>query len=136
MFRAVSLCPSSEVQHCTHSNTYRFCLLLGSGIRMFHPDPSSSSQQNLYDIYPLLCVQCWTPGDGQRYCAKHVEFYSKNKFEKLVGLVGFIIRILHDTRPSKCQNPTRLLSYLVKDRDVFKYKLFIIINSNNKRTDI
>ena len=24
---------------------------------------------------------------------KHVEFYSKNKFEKLVHLVGFIIRI-------------------------------------------
>jgi len=24
---------------------------------------------------------------------KHVEFYSKNKFEKLVYLVGFIIRI-------------------------------------------
>jgi len=27
-----------------------------------------------------------------------VEFYSKNKFEKLVHLVGFIIRIYHDTR--------------------------------------
>jgi len=25
-----------------------------------------------------------------------VEFYSKNKFEKLVDLVGFIIRIYHD----------------------------------------
>jgi len=24
---------------------------------------------------------------------KHVEFYSKNKFEKLVHLVGFVIRI-------------------------------------------
>jgi len=28
---------------------------------------------------------------------KHVEFYSKNKFEKLVHLVGFIARIYHDT---------------------------------------
>ena len=28
-----------------------------------------------------------------RNCPKHVEFYSKNKFEKLVHLVGFIIRI-------------------------------------------
>jgi len=27
---------------------------------------------------------------------KRVEFYSKNKFEKLVHLVGFIIRIYHD----------------------------------------
>ena len=28
----------------------------------------------------------------QRNCPKHVEFYSKNKFEKFVNLVGFIIR--------------------------------------------
>jgi len=33
-----------------------------------------------------------TPDDGQRNCPKHVEFYSKNKFEKLVHLVGFIVR--------------------------------------------
>ena len=39
-----------------------------------------------------------TPDDGQRNCPKHVEFYSKNKFEKLVHLVGFIIRIYHDAR--------------------------------------
>ena len=50
----------------------------------------ASSQHNLY---VLLCVQCETPDDGQRYCPKHVEFYSKNKFEKLVHLFGFIIRI-------------------------------------------
>jgi hypothetical protein len=31
----------------------------------------------------------------QRNCPKHVEFYSKNKFEKFVHLVGFIIRIYH-----------------------------------------
>ena len=41
---------------------------------------------------------CWwrvaVPDDGQRNCSKHVEFYSKNKFEKLVHLVGFIIRII------------------------------------------
>ena len=32
------------------------------------------------------------------------EFYSKNKFEKLVHLVGFIIRIYHDARSSEYQN--------------------------------
>ena len=32
-----------------------------------------------------------TPDDGQKTCPKHVEFYSKNKFQKLVHLV-FIIR--------------------------------------------
>jgi len=31
-------------------------------------------------------------GDGQRNCPKDVEFYSKNKFEKMLHLVGFIIR--------------------------------------------
>jgi hypothetical protein len=34
---------------------------------------------------------------------KYVKFYSKNKFEKLVHLFGFIIRIYHDTRSSECQ---------------------------------
>jgi len=33
-----------------------------------------------------------THDDGQRNCPKYVEFYSKNKFEELVHLVGFIIR--------------------------------------------
>jgi len=55
--------------------------------------PLANSQHNLYDIYLFLCVQRWTPDDGQRNCPKYVEFYSKNKFEKLVHLVGFIIRI-------------------------------------------
>ena len=43
---------------------------------------------------PLLCVQ-WGGGthNGHRNCPKHVEFYSKKKIEKLVHLVGFIIRI-------------------------------------------
>ena len=44
-----------------------------------------------------------TPDDGQRYCPKHVEFYSKNKFRKLVHLVGFIIRIYHDGRSPERQ---------------------------------
>ena len=51
---------------------------------------------------PLLCVQWKTPDDGQRKCPKHVELYSKNKYEKLVHLVGFIIRIYHDaTSPER-----------------------------------
>jgi len=44
-----------------------------------------------------------TPDDGQRNCLKHVEYYSKNKFEKLVHLVGFIIRIYHDALSSERQ---------------------------------
>jgi len=45
----------------------------------------------------ILLASCqqnyMTPDDGQRNCPKHVEFYSKNKFEELVLLVDFIIRI-------------------------------------------
>jgi len=40
-----------------------------------------------------VCTVKKTPDDGQRNSPKHVEFYSKNKFEKLVNLFGFIIRI-------------------------------------------
>jgi len=35
---------------------------------------------------PLLCVQWKTPDGGQRNCPKHAEYYSKNKFEKLMQL--------------------------------------------------
>jgi len=41
--------------------------------------------------------------DPARNCPKHVELYSKNKFEKLVHLVGFIIRIYHDARSPERQ---------------------------------
>ena len=64
--------------------------------------PLASSQLNLYDIYLLLCVQCQTPDDGRKTRPKHVVLYSKNKFEKLVHLFGFIIRIYHDARSSEC----------------------------------
>jgi hypothetical protein len=37
-------------------------------------------------------ADCLLAGSGFSFCPKHVEFYSKNKFEKLVHLVGFIIR--------------------------------------------
>jgi hypothetical protein len=52
---------------------------------------------------PLLCVQWKTPDDGQRNRPKHVQFHSKNKFEKSVHLVGFIIRICHDARSHERQ---------------------------------
>jgi len=39
-----------------------------------------------------------TPVDGQRNCTKPEEVYSKNKFEILFHLVGFIIRINQEAR--------------------------------------
>ena len=80
----------SSTVHTEILTGYADCLLAGS-------------QPNLYDIDLLLCVQCQTPDDEQRKCPKHVESYSKNKFEKLVLLVGLIIRIYHDARSSECQ---------------------------------
>jgi len=54
---------------------------------------------------PLLCLQWKTPDDVQWNCPKHVEFYSKNKFEKLVHLVGFITRIYHNAQSAERQTP-------------------------------
>jgi len=73
--------------------------IISSGILI----PLASSQNNLYDIYLLLCIQYQTHDNGQRNCPKNAEFYSKNKFEKLVHLVGFIIRIYHDAQSCECQ---------------------------------
>jgi len=56
-----------------------------------HPDPARKLSAKLYDM-PLLCVQWKTADDEQRNCLKHEEFYSKNKFEKSVHQVGFIVR--------------------------------------------
>jgi len=84
------LCPSSGVFHCTHNNgmLYRFADSLWAGAFA----PAHKLSTNLYDIYHCFVYSKKTPDDGQRKCLKHVEFHSKNKFEKLVHLVDFIIR--------------------------------------------
>ena len=64
---------------------------LASRIRIFHPGPACKAVCKPVWHIPLLCVQWKTPDDEQRNCPKHVEFHSKNKFEKLVHLFGFII---------------------------------------------
>ena len=71
----------------------------------FRSDPARKLSANLYDIYPCCVYSEKTPDDGQRNCPKQVEFYSKNQFEKLVHLVGFIIRIYHDARSPERQYP-------------------------------
>ena len=70
-------------------------------------DSSSVHQQEFFTVHTAMvyvlqvcCVQWKTRDDGQRNCPKHVEFYSKNKFEKLVHPVGFIIRVL-DVKKNK-----------------------------------
>jgi len=51
---------------------------------------ASKLSANLYDIYHCCVYSEKNPDDGQRNCPKHVEFYSENKFEKLVRLVGLL----------------------------------------------
>jgi hypothetical protein len=90
------LCPSSGVFHCTHSNGICHTVLLTAFKQDQNGTSWSCSQAVSKPVWhtPLLCVQWKTPDDGQRNCPKHVEFHSNNKFEKLVHLVGFIIRNL------------------------------------------
>jgi len=92
MFRTVPLYITRSFSLYTQQwcMSYKFddSLRAGSG--------RSSVRKPVWPIQ-LLCVQWKTPDDGQRNCPKHVELYSKNKFEKSVHLVGFIIRLSVNT---------------------------------------
>ena len=60
----------------------------------FHPDPDPIRKlsANLYDMYHCHVYCEKTPDDGRRNCPKNVKFRSKNKFEKIVHLFGFVTR--------------------------------------------
>jgi hypothetical protein len=90
MFRTVplSIIRNFFTVHTAMVYVIQFCRQLASSVAVCQP---------VWHI-PLLCVQWKTPDDGQRNCPKHVEFHSKNKFEKSVHLVVFIIGIYHDAR--------------------------------------
>jgi len=92
---------SLYTQHWCMSYRFADSLRAGSGRNQFcrirtEPVPFRSCSQavskTLWHI-PLLCVQWKTPDDGQRNTPKHVGFHSKNKFGKLMHLVGFTKRI-------------------------------------------
>ena len=113
-----------------------------------------SSQQNLYDICLLLCVQSWTRDDGQRDCPKYVEFHSKNKFEKLVQLVGFVIRIFpviffspmadspSGPRPPRCWGFENTIRHTALGRTPLdewsarRRDLYLAANNTQQQTDI
>jgi len=97
MFRTVPLPIISSFSLYTQQRyrSYRLQLQLASRIRtelQFRPDPAPKLSANRCCVYSEK-----TADDGQRNCPKHVEFYSKNKFEKLVHLVdrlcGLVVRI-------------------------------------------
>jgi hypothetical protein len=87
------LCPSSGVFHCTHRNGICHTGLLTACEQDQNGISWSCSQVVRKPVWhiPLLCVQWKTTDDGLRNCPKHVLFHSKNKFEKLVHVVGFMI---------------------------------------------
>ena len=116
VFRTVplSIIRSFFTVHTAMVYVIQVCGQLASRIRMFHPDPARKLSANLYDICHrcvyseklLMMDSCQqtcmtntitvrtvkkTSDDGQSICPKHVKFHSKNKFEKLVHLVGFNI---------------------------------------------
>ena len=86
------LCPSSGVFSLYTQQwymSYRFAdsLRAGSGRNCSSVLILLASCQHIYHC----CVYSEkTPDDGQRNCPKHTEFHSKNKFEKLVHLVGLL----------------------------------------------
>jgi len=57
---------------------------------------------HLYDIYHC-CAYSKKLLMMDRGTVRNMQLYSKNKFEKLVHLVGFIIRIHHDARSPERQ---------------------------------
>ena len=65
--------------------------------RVIRTELLASRQQTCMTNTTAACT-VKTPVDGQRNCPKYVEFSSKNKFEKWMRLVSFIIRIYHDAR--------------------------------------
>ena len=92
--------------HAAMVYVLQVCWQLASRIRTFRHIP--------YTI--AVCTVNETPDKGQRDCPKGVEFYSKNKFEKFMHLVGFIVRIFHDAR-----SPERQMLW-VKFRNFPEYK--------------
>jgi len=83
---------------------------------------------------PLLCVQWKPPDDGQTNCPKHVEIHSKNKFQELVHLVGFIIGM---ERPSTFYAPLYTVWFKSSQNfksDAFKYELYNLNDSLRRQT--
>jgi len=58
--------------------------------------------RSLSTVYTAIGI-CHTGFADCLLAESRVKFYSKNKFEKLVHLVGYIISLYHNARASECQ---------------------------------
>jgi len=98
MFQTVPLSIISSFSPYTQQWYMSYSLWAGSGRNVQDQDRMSCScsqavSKPVWHI-PVLCVHWKTPDDGQRNCPKHVEFYSKNKFEKISASSWFYYKNL------------------------------------------
>jgi len=70
-----------------------YSLRAGSERNQFRSDPARKLSANLYDIYRCCVYSEKFLMMDRGTVWNMLEFYSKNKFEKLEHIVGFIIRI-------------------------------------------
>jgi len=95
LIKTLHVSDSSSVQHQEFFTVHTSMLYVIQVCwqNWFRPDFARKLSANLYYIYHCYVYSEKTHDDGQRNCPKYAEFYSKNKFEKSVHLVGFILRI-------------------------------------------
>jgi len=101
MFRTVplSICRSVSLYTQQRYVSYRFAdSLRGGSGRKSLLIPLASCMTYTIAVCTVKHSWWWT-----EELSKHVEFYSKNKLEKLVHLVLFIIKIYHDARSPERQ---------------------------------
>jgi hypothetical protein len=93
MFRTVPLSITRSFSLYTQQwyMSYKFADSLRAGSGWNSDSAQKLCRKPVWHI-TLLRVQWKTPDDGQRNSPKYVDFNSKNKFQKLVHLVGFIKR--------------------------------------------
>ena len=80
--------------HTAMAYVIQVCWQLASRIRMCHLDHARKLSAKVFDI---LVYHCCVYSEkllmmDRGTVPKHIEFHSKNKFEKLVRLAGFIVR--------------------------------------------
>jgi hypothetical protein len=83
----------------------------------FHPDLASRQSKELAQQIPIAAYKSWDSWWWTADLSETCRVLYQNKFEKLVHLVGFIIRMYHNARSSECQIKSFLL-YLHFDMDV------------------
>jgi len=124
MFRTVPLSIIRSFSLYTQQWYMTYSLRAGSGRNCSPVLILLTSCQQTCTTYTIaVCTLKKTPDDGQRNCPKHVEFHSKNKFEKLAHPVGFIITIYHNARSPERQ----IRLYFAAEHTVSQYNKYRLL---------